>query len=143
MKKFLLILAISLVSVFGFSQTIEQQTINELIIQLEETTEALEDTDFLLRLTKNELSNTNDVLDDIKNELLVAQEEIFGLRKEVLRLMVPEESILQLGIGYTYPNGAEIMLGINLPKFPIGIYGRVNIQFDNTFTLGIGLTIDL
>jgi len=163
LRIFVAILLISFVAFTGFSQTIEEQLdtvtadlialtdeysnlLDEysiLLTQLEETTQALVDSNETLTNTNTEFINSQDIFIDTQSELIVAQKEIVTLRKEVEGSVVVPDSLLQLGIGYTYPNGAEILLNMDIPFFPIGIYGRANIQFDNSFNLGIGLTIDL
>lgn len=128
-KKLVLILLISFISVFGFTQTTEEQLI-ETTQALKDTTQALEDTTIILESTIDELT--------------VAQAEIIILRRELeIAILSKISSMFQLGIGYTYPNGVEILFEVDIPNFFLGFYGRANIQFDNRFNLGIGLIIDL
>ncbi len=96
---------------------------------LEEITETLENNDLVLTNTKD--------------ELLIAQDDITILRKELETAIILNDSIFQLGIGYTYPNGVEILFEANIPNFFLGVYGRANIQFKGGYNFGIGLTIDL
>lgn len=152
MKKLLLVLIISFISVFAFSQTTEEQLeavtqelidltdaymdlyeeFNNVTTQLEETTQALEE--------------STDTIISIQAELVAAQSEIKILRGMVndLSLMnLNAESIFDLGVGYTWPSGVEVLFEGEIPNFFLGFYGRVNLQFDGTPTFGVGITIDL
>lgn len=154
MKKLIIALIAILLTTNVYSQTYEEleiqleKTTNELISLTEDYIDLLKEYDLVidqLEETTNALEETTDILIDNTAELIQAQTEIKSLREDLEVTIIPAytQNLFSIGVGYTMPDGIELIFDIDIPNFFLGFYGRVNYQFKNNANLGIGVKIDL